>query len=136
MRSMARIFLIAFAIFGGITENASAERMASKGPICDSVDELKRFGELVNIGYSEDEALATVNREFDDPAKTAPPCVNELTTYLRGEKKGEKRIMNGIIEIYEALIFAVFREGEWQQIKPVEQFIPFFVPKASHGSGI
>ena len=136
MRSMARIFLIASAIFGGIMENASAERMASKGLICDSLDEVKRYAWLTDQGYSEDEAVATVNSEFDDPTSPELPCAISLTTYFRGAKQGEEKVRGGIVEFYDAVIIAVFRDGEWFPVRPIKQFLPFFVPKVSHGSAI
>ena len=114
----------------------AGEQMSSVGLFCDSVAQVERFAEVVGETRDPMQALAVVNEEFNDPEKTTWACAFGNIMYERGDKVSEKKIVGGVIEIYEATIFANLKNRRWTRVPPMKQYLPFFVPKVARGTAI
>ena len=114
----------------------AGEKMSSVGLACDTIAQVERFAEVVGETRDPMQALDVVNEEFDDPERNVLACVIVEMMYERGEKVSEKKILGGVIETYEATIFAHQRNGRWVRIAPITQYLPFFVPKVARGTAI
>ena len=116
----------------------AGERMSSQGLACDTVAQVERFADVVGEVGDHLKALAIVNEEFRDPERNVWACIIGVPMmYERGDKVSEKTIIGGVIETYEATMFAIQqRNGKWMRMPPVKQYLPFFVPKVARGTAI
>ena len=138
MKSMVITCLAILALsLTGIAHGTAADYQSSTGLICDSIVQVERWVELVNTGTAEEQALSTVNEEFDNPEKKdVMACAYATIMYEKGDKVGEKKVKNGRIEIFEARIFGHMRNGMWVRVPDLTQYLPFFKLDVARGTAI
>ena len=100
---------------------AASEPLRGSVISCDTAEQVKMVGSLVDEGKTNEEAMTSVNA---DAGTTA--CAVIVVVYVRGEPQGDINVRGKDCTVYQIEIIGVSLNGLWMQVSPPHvQYAPF-----------